>query len=260
MVMNEETPLLAKAINGSGVTNGGNPTTTSYQQSANNNNNNHDSSFDMEDDLWSSVEQQQQQQPVPHVVIDLRPTQQLRPQHEKSVSLLLEDEVDHIFRIVEPGSDRLNTHVSNHHHHHHHEDDGLRIGSRERSESFMSEITEILAEVKETIAEAKVELIEVLHEDLTTPIKPREEGEHSQKLSAVALAVIVFYKVSGGPFGCEPSVKAAGPFFALLGFTILPFLVSIPEALVTAELGSAYPEPSGGTLCVNFFGLLFSST
>jgi hypothetical protein len=254
MVMNEETPLLAKAVNGSGGTNGGNPTTTSYQQS-----NNNDSSFDMEDDLWSSVEQQQQQQqPVPHVVIDLRPTQQLRPQHEKSVSLLLEDEVDHIFRIVEPGSDRLNTHVSNHHHNH--DDDVLRMGSRERSESFMSEITEILAEVKETIAEAKVELIEVLHEDLTTPIKPREEGEHSQKLSAVALAVIVFYKVSGGPFGCEPSVKAAGPFFALLGFTILPFLVSIPEALVTAELGSAYPEPSGGTLCDNFFGLLFSST
>ena len=86
-----------------------------------------------------------------------------------------------------------------------------------------------------------------MHEDIITPIKPRYEGDHTTKLSAVALAVMVFYKVSGGPFGCEPTVKAAGPLFALLGFTLVPLFVSIPEALVTAELGSAYPEPSGGT-------------
>jgi amino acid transporter len=69
------------------------------------------------------------------------------------------------------------------------------------------------------------------------------------------LAVMVFYKVSGGPFGCEPTVKAAGPFLALLGFTIVPLFVSIPEALVTAELGSAYPEPSGGTFVEKLFFL-----
>ena len=119
------------------------------------------------------------------------------------------------------------------------------ISTRDRTEDSI--LSELFADVKETIAEVQVEIIEVLHEDIITPIKPRYEGDHTTKLSAVALAVMVFYKVSGGPFGCEPTVKAAGPLFALLGFTLVPLFVSIPEALVTAELGSAYPEPSGGT-------------
>ena len=101
--------------------------------------------------------------------------------------------------------------------------------------------------LSEIVADVKEELIEVLQEDVITPIKPREEGDHAYKLSAVALAVMVFYKVSGGPFGCEPTVKAAGPFYALLGFILFPILWSIPEAFITAELGSAYPEPSGRT-------------
>jgi hypothetical protein len=120
-----------------------------------------------------------------------------------------------------------------HHHHHKH-------FRRTRSDSHTSTVMELVADVKE-------EFIEVLHEDLTTPIKPRDGGDHSHKLSAVALAVMVFYKVSGGPFGCEPTVKAAGPFYALVGFIVFPILWCIPEALITAELGSAYPEPSGRT-------------
>ena len=119
------------------------------------------------------------------------------------------------------------------------------ISVRDKTEDSI--LSEIIAEVKETIAEVQVEILDVLHEDIITPIKPRYEGDHTTKLSAVALAVVVFYKVSGGPFGCEPTVQAAGPLLALLGFTIVPIFVSIPEALVTAELGSAYPEPSGGT-------------
>ena len=59
------------------------------------------------------------------------------------------------------------------------------------------------------------------------------------------MALLVFYKVSGGPFGCEPAIQAAGPFYGLLGFALFPILWSIPEALITAELGSTFPEPSG---------------
>jgi hypothetical protein len=43
----------------------------------------------------------------------------------------------------------------------------------------------------------------------------------------------------------ERAVKSGGPMFAILGFIIFPLIWSIPEALVTAELGTAYPEPSG---------------
>lgn len=107
-------------------------------------------------------------------------------------------------------------------------------------------VVETVEEVKETLIEGVGEMQDVMEEDISKPVQPREEGEHSQKLSALALAVLVFYKVSGGPFGCEPTVKAAGPFYALLGFALFPLLWCVPEALITAELGSAYPEPSGG--------------
>lgn len=110
----------------------------------------------------------------------------------------------------------------------------------------------------EIVADVKDELMEVLQEDVITPIKPRDEGDHTYKLSAVALAVMVFYKVSGGPFGCEPTVRAAGPFYALVGFIVFPILWSIPEAFITAELGSAYPEPSGRTYyCTSSFYLFW---
>ena len=69
-------------------------------------------------------------------------------------------------------------------------------------------------------------------------------------LSLVPLAILTFYNVSGGPFGIEASVRAGGNFFAILGFLILPFVWSVPEAAVTAELGSAYPEASGGVAWV----------
>ena len=115
----------------------------------------------------------------------------------------------------------------------------------EAVEEAKETIVDTLEEVKEVATHVVGEIEEILEEEVAEPIKPREEGEHSQKLSAVGLAVLVFYKVSGGPFGCEPTVKAAGPFFAIMGFIVFPFLWCIPEALVTAELGSAYPEPSG---------------
>jgi len=64
------------------------------------------------------------------------------------------------------------------------------------------------------------------------------------------LAVLVFYNVSGGPFGIEPSIRAGGNFFAILGFIIFPLIWSVPEALVTAELGSAFQDPAAGVAWV----------
>jgi len=64
------------------------------------------------------------------------------------------------------------------------------------------------------------------------------------------LAVLVFYNVSGGPFGIEPSIRAGGNLFAILGFLLFPFVWAIPEALVTAELGAAFQDPSAGVAWV----------
>jgi amino acid transporter len=46
-------------------------------------------------------------------------------------------------------------------------------------------------------------------------------------------------------FGSEEAVKAGGTQLALLGFLLLPFIWSVPEALVCAELATAFPENSG---------------
>lgn len=66
-----------------------------------------------------------------------------------------------------------------------------------------------------------------------------------QPLRFWALCALIFYEVCGGPFGMEDAVAASSPRITLLGFLILPFLWSIPEALVTAELvrKSVRPHP-----------------
>lgn len=69
-------------------------------------------------------------------------------------------------------------------------------------------------------------------------------------MGMMQLAVITFYNVSGGPFGMEPTVRAAGAFYSIIGFAIAPFIWSFPEALMTAELGSTYPEAAGGVAWV----------
>ncbi|KAJ9183133.1 hypothetical protein P3X46_007038 [Hevea brasiliensis] len=62
-----------------------------------------------------------------------------------------------------------------------------------------------------------------------------------KKLALIPLVFLIFFEVSGGPYGEESTVGAAGPLWALLGFLIFPFIWSIPEALITAELTAAFP-------------------
>lgn len=68
----------------------------------------------------------------------------------------------------------------------------------------------------------------------------------SPKLTLFPLIALIFYEVSGGPFGVEDSVRAGGgPLLSLLGFLIFPLFWSIPEALITAELATSFPENGG---------------
>ncbi|CAL5054849.1 unnamed protein product [Urochloa decumbens] len=72
-----------------------------------------------------------------------------------------------------------------------------------------------------------------------------------RKVSIVPLVFLIFYEVSGGPFGIEDSVGAAGPLLAIAGFLVLPIIWSIPEALITAELGTMFPENGGYVVWVS---------
>jgi len=80
--------------------------------------------------------------------------------------------------------------------------------------------------------------------------RKKYEAKTTTPLKLWPLAVLVFYNVSGGPFGIEPTIRAAGNFYAILGFLVAPLAFSVPEALVTAELGSAFRDASGGVAWV----------
>lgn len=47
------------------------------------------------------------------------------------------------------------------------------------------------------------------------------------------------------PLALQDAVGSAGPLLAILGFVLLPVVWSVPEALITAELATAFPENSG---------------
>ena len=85
----------------------------------------------------------------------------------------------------------------------------------------------------------------IVTEDYGDPAINQGDNE-KRKISWVLLSVIIFFNASGGPFGVEPSVKAAGNLFAIIGFSVMPLLWALPEAYMTYELSSTYPDNSGG--------------
>ncbi|XP_074345002.1 putative polyamine transporter At1g31830 isoform X2 [Apium graveolens] len=85
--------------------------------------------------------------------------------------------------------------------------------------------------------------------DIDEVHSPRAGGIN--KVSLLPLVFLIFYEVSGGPFGVEDSVQAAGPLLALLGFLVFPFIWSVPEALITAEMGTMFPENGGYVVWVS---------
>ncbi len=84
-----------------------------------------------------------------------------------------------------------------------------------------------------------------------TPKRPTHKAHAAitKKIGLAPLVVLIFYSVSGGPFGIEDIVRAGGPFYALAGFSLL-LVWAIPEALITAELSTAMPEASGSVAWV----------
>lgn len=64
-------------------------------------------------------------------------------------------------------------------------------------------------------------------------------------LGLVPLTAIVFFNVSGGPYGIEDTVPALGPGMTLALLVLTPILWSAPVALAMAELASAMPDEGG---------------
>ena len=66
-----------------------------------------------------------------------------------------------------------------------------------------------------------------------------------RELGLVPLAAIIFFNVSGGPYGIEDMVPSFGPGVALLLLVLTPLFWSLPVALVMGELAGAMPDEGG---------------
>lgn len=78
------------------------------------------------------------------------------------------------------------------------------------------------------------------------------DKKSNPKLTLLPLIALIFYEVSGGPFGVEDSVRSGGgALLSLLGFLIFPIFWSIPEALITAELATSFPENGGYVIWIS---------
>src|SRR5262245_59205353 len=72
-----------------------------------------------------------------------------------------------------------------------------------------------------------------------------QTAELRRGLGVSSLAAVVFFNVSGGPYGIEDTVSAFGPGLALLLLVLTPVFWSLPVTLVMAELAAAMPEEGG---------------
>ena len=66
-----------------------------------------------------------------------------------------------------------------------------------------------------------------------------------QKIRPLQLVAIVFFTVSGGPYGLEPLLTYAGEHAALLILIITPLLWDVPAILTVLELNSMMPVTGG---------------
>ncbi|HEY3065577.1 MAG TPA: APC family permease [Methylomirabilota bacterium] len=64
-------------------------------------------------------------------------------------------------------------------------------------------------------------------------------------LGLLPLVALVFFNVSGGPYGIEDVVPSFGPGLALTLLLLVPLVWSLPVALAMAELAAAMPDEGG---------------
>jgi amino acid transporter len=66
-----------------------------------------------------------------------------------------------------------------------------------------------------------------------------------RELGFLPLVAVLFFNVSGGPYGIEDTVGVFGPGLVLLLLILTPVVWSLPVCLAMAELASALPEEGG---------------
>lgn len=77
------------------------------------------------------------------------------------------------------------------------------------------------------------------------------EAGRAPTLGTMQLAAVTFFAVSGGPYGFEEVLAAAGLWRTLVGLLLMPVVWSVPLALMTAELSCAIPVSGGHIVWVS---------
>jgi amino acid transporter len=67
----------------------------------------------------------------------------------------------------------------------------------------------------------------------------------TRKLGLAAIVGIIFFSVSGGPYGLEDTIGESGPGMGLLLIIVTPILWALPASLMVAELATAMPVQGG---------------
>ena len=75
-------------------------------------------------------------------------------------------------------------------------------------------------------------------------------GQQAKPLKLVAVISIVFFNVSGGPLGSEEIISSLGPVIGLGLVLVFSLVFSIPQAMITAELSTAFPSNGGYSIWV----------
>lgn len=71
-------------------------------------------------------------------------------------------------------------------------------------------------------------------------------GATAQPPTRLSLRCSGYLPPLGPAHPAQDAVSAAGPLLTILGFLVFPLLWSVPEALITAELATAFPENRWG--------------
>ncbi len=70
-------------------------------------------------------------------------------------------------------------------------------------------------------------------------------AKQRRELALLPLIAAIFFMVSGGPYGLEEIIQKAGYSRTILILAIVPFIWSLPVALMVGELSAALPEEGG---------------
>jgi amino acid transporter len=77
------------------------------------------------------------------------------------------------------------------------------------------------------------------------PLRAPDSRSPRDRLGLVALVALIYLVVSGGAYGIEDAVRIAGPGLTMLLCLIIPITLSLPTALMAAELTALMPVEGG---------------